>query len=40
MLNDSPDNLTKTFRDLLRQEKFGSQSEIVTELQKLWFSDN
>ncbi|AKU63955.1 arginine repressor [Aggregatibacter aphrophilus] len=37
MLNDSPDNLTKTFRDLLRQEKFGSQSEIVTELQKLGF---
>ena len=37
MLNDSPDNLTKAFRDLLRQEKFGSQSEIVAELHKLGF---
>ena len=38
MLNENPDNLTKAFKDLLRQEKYGSQSEIVTELHKMGFS--
>ena len=38
MLNENPDNLTKAFKDLLRQEKSGSQSEIVTELHKMGFS--
>jgi len=36
MLN-KPNTLLQAFKDLLRQEKFGSQSEIVTELQKLGF---
>ena len=36
MLN-KPNSLLQAFKDLLRQEKFGSQSEIVTELQKLGF---
>jgi len=38
MLNENPDNLTKAFKDLLHQEKYGSQSEIVTELHKMGFS--
>lgn len=38
MLNENPDNLIKAFKDLLRQEKYGSQSEIVTELHKMGFS--
>ena len=36
-MSNQPHTLLQVFKDLLRQEKFGSQSEIVTELQKLGF---
>ncbi|KND84592.1 arginine repressor [Aggregatibacter actinomycetemcomitans serotype a str. H5P1] len=37
MLNKNPDNLAKAFKTLLREEKYGSQTEIAAELQKLGF---
>ncbi|MCW9709556.1 transcriptional regulator ArgR [Avibacterium sp. 21-586] len=36
---DKTDNLILAFKDLLSQERFGSQSEIVTALQKLGFNN-
>ncbi|WP_109078684.1 transcriptional regulator ArgR [Aggregatibacter kilianii] len=38
MLNENTDSLNKVFKDLLRQEKYGSQNEIVAELQKMGFA--
>ncbi|PJG85889.1 transcriptional regulator ArgR [Conservatibacter flavescens] len=34
----TPDNLYSAFKELLAQERFGSQSEIVTALQELGFT--
>ncbi|WP_040976269.1 transcriptional regulator ArgR [Necropsobacter massiliensis] len=39
MTNEKSDNLTAAFKALLAQEKFGSQSEIVTALQQQGFSN-
>ena len=37
MFNDNPESLTNAFKVLLRQEKYGSQLEIVSALQELGF---
>lgn len=37
MFNDNPESLTNAFKALLRQEKYGSQLEIVSALQELGF---
>ncbi len=39
MTNEKSDNLTAAFKALLAQEKFGSQSEIVTALQQQGFNN-
>ncbi|MDU8923791.1 transcriptional regulator ArgR [Pasteurellaceae bacterium LIM206] len=39
MSTNKADNLLIAFKDLLAQEKFGSQGEIVTALQELGFSN-
>ena len=36
---DTPDNLLMAFKELLAQERFGSQSEIVEALQGMGFSN-
>ncbi|MCI7480082.1 transcriptional regulator ArgR [[Pasteurella] aerogenes] len=38
MTSEKPDNLTKAFKELLAQERFGSQSEIVSALQEQGFT--
>ncbi|MFZ7216038.1 transcriptional regulator ArgR [[Pasteurella] aerogenes] len=38
MTSEKPDNLTKAFKELLAQERFGSQSEIVSALQEQGFN--
>lgn len=38
MTSEKPDNLTKSFKELLAQERFGSQSEIVSALQEQGFT--
>lgn len=37
MQNEKNDSLSNAFKDLLAQERFGSQNEIVTALQELGF---
>lgn len=37
MTTEKPDNLNDAFKSLLREEKFSSQSEIVTALQEMGF---
>ncbi|WP_373100613.1 MULTISPECIES: transcriptional regulator ArgR [Pasteurellaceae] len=39
MTNEKSDNLTAAFKALLAQERFGSQSEIVTALQQQGFNN-
>ncbi|VEB24479.1 Arginine repressor [uncultured Avibacterium sp.] len=39
MKTEKPDNLTTAFKELLAQERFGSQGEIVNSLQQLGFSN-
>ncbi|WP_044470886.1 transcriptional regulator ArgR [Mannheimia massilioguelmaensis] len=39
MTTGKTDNLLAVFKDLLSQERFGSQSEIVTALQELGFTN-
>ncbi|PJG83384.1 transcriptional regulator ArgR [Caviibacterium pharyngocola] len=39
MTNEKTDNLTNAFKELLAQERFGSQSEIVSALQQLGFNN-
>lgn len=36
---DKIDNLSEAFKSLLREEKFSSQSEIVTALQEMGFEN-
>ncbi|MDY4281699.1 MAG: transcriptional regulator ArgR [[Pasteurella] mairii] len=38
MTSEKPDNLIKAFKELLAQERFGSQSEIVSALQEQGFN--
>ncbi|MFZ7174915.1 transcriptional regulator ArgR [[Pasteurella] aerogenes] len=38
MTSEKPDNLIKAFKELLAQERFGSQSEIVSALQEQGFT--
>lgn len=38
MQNEKNDSLSNAFKDLLAQERFGSQNEIVTALQELGFN--
>lgn len=38
MFNDNPESLTRAFKQLLQQEKYSSQGEIVNALQQLGFS--
>lgn len=38
MITDQQDSLLNTFKELLAQERFGSQAEIVSALQQMGFS--
>lgn len=38
MINEKADSLVNAFKELLSQESFGSQSEIVSALQQMGFT--